>query len=143
VFARLVMLIPALLVVIGAVALRSDERAAEMLGAAVFALLLFGIHRWDSQLAAWPALQWLAWVGTISYSLYLVHVPLGSRVINLALRRIQHDSPWILLVEVTYWLVSILMAYFFFRLCEQPLEAWRHRLKRRALASAPARLAQN
>lgn len=30
--------------------------------------------------------RWLVWVGAFSYSLYLLHVPIGGRVVNLALR---------------------------------------------------------
>lgn len=47
-----------------------------MTGAAVFAILF--ILFWK-----WPVARVWATLGSISYSLYLVHVPLGGRVVNL------------------------------------------------------------
>jgi peptidoglycan/LPS O-acetylase OafA/YrhL len=38
-----------------------------------------------------PRMGLVAWLGAISYSLYLLHIPVGGRVINLATR--VSDSP--------------------------------------------------
>ncbi len=65
----------------------------------------------------------LSFIGTISYSLYLVHVPIGSRVINLAHRlpdSIIYRYPAIFLALV----VSVLFAYGFWRLIERPTQRW-------------------
>ena len=61
----------------------------------------------------------LSFLGTISYSLYLVHVPIQIRIINLATR-----LPTTTLIQYTAFLfataLSILVAYWFWRLVEKP-----------------------
>jgi peptidoglycan/LPS O-acetylase OafA/YrhL len=57
--------------------------------------------------------------GAISYSLYLIHVPVGGRVINLG-RRLG-DGPLIEAASIVAALaVSILFAWIFARLVEMP-----------------------
>ena len=91
--------LPAFAVGFSAFLIRS-ERVSAPLGSALcvlFALLTAAIHSAPAGIAAGlsgalmfvplrgpiPALSFL---GTISYSLYLVHTPIGDRVINLAMR---------------------------------------------------------
>ena len=69
-------------------------------------------------------------MGTFSYSLYLVHVPLG-RVINLGTRVISHDSVWFIFLIAAYWAVAVTGAWAFYRICEAPLERWRHHLRKK------------
>lgn len=130
--AWLLLLVPSLLVLqlLGG---QDMDRLKQVLGTGCFALLLIWLHRWDAILAGWRGMRWLAWVGTMSYSLYLVHVPLGSRVINLAGRWIRPDSVWVLPLELVYWMVCLFAAYAFFQLCEKPLNGLRHRIKQHAL----------
>jgi peptidoglycan/LPS O-acetylase OafA/YrhL len=65
-------------------------------------------------------------MGGISYSLYLVHVPIGGRIINLAERL--PAGPFIRAAAVgVALLVSVVFAYGFFRLVESPS----HRLAKR------------
>jgi peptidoglycan/LPS O-acetylase OafA/YrhL len=45
-----------------------------------------------------PRVGPVAWLGAISYSLYLLHVPIGGRAINLATRI--SDSPWLEIAAV-------------------------------------------
>jgi peptidoglycan/LPS O-acetylase OafA/YrhL len=59
----------------------------------------------------------------ISYSLYLVHVPIGGRIINLAGRlpeSIEYRYPAI----VVAFIVSIFGAYLFWRIVELPSQRW-------------------
>lgn len=68
----------------------------------------------------------LAWLGSISYSLYLIHVPLGGRVVNLCLRWVPEGcGRWVLGLSAT--MVSLGGAWVFFKLIEEPC----HRLSRR------------
>jgi len=87
-------------------------------------------HRWISLLFAAvtaiciisPSIRfpgWLKSAGLISYSLYLVHVPLGGRVINLGGRVAEGDWQNYLLIGLAL-VVSILFAIAFWRLIEVP-----------------------
>ncbi len=74
-----------------------------------------------------PPLRWpsLIWVGTVSYSLYLIHVPFGVRVINLA-ERLPHI--WYMRLPAIFLAlaVALVTAFLFFRFIEAPS----HRLAR-------------
>lgn len=97
---------------------------------AIFALTLYLIHPMDSTIASTNQLQWLRFIGLISYSLYLLHVPFQGRVINLGLRFIPDDSLLILPLQILGWGVAILGSCIFYRLVEKPLEDWRHSQKK-------------
>jgi len=61
----------------------------------------------------------LVWMGGISYSLYLLHAPIGGRVMNFFER--YPDSPAALIISLPLALVvSVVAAYVFFRLVEWP-----------------------
>jgi peptidoglycan/LPS O-acetylase OafA/YrhL len=62
------------------------EASAAVVPAAAIATLRF------------PRIGPVAWLGAISYSLYLLHVPVGGRAINLATRI--SDSPWLEIAAV-------------------------------------------
>jgi peptidoglycan/LPS O-acetylase OafA/YrhL len=61
----------------------------------------------------------LTWLGTVSYSLYLVHVPIGSRVVNLGARYAHglYSEITVLILAVS---ASILAAYLLYRVVELP-----------------------
>lgn len=61
----------------------------------------------------------LAWLGSISYSLYLVHVPIGGRVVNFGKRFIE-GQPLELMLSLAGLAVSIGFAWLFFRTIERP-----------------------
>ena len=85
------------------------------------ALLLLAIHRPH----AFP--RQLMAVGTISYSLYLIHVPIGGRVINLFSRFQPNTWQW-LVISLLAGLISLVAAWVFYRLVEVPSQ----KLSRRA-----------
>lgn len=68
-----------------------------------------------------PSLQSkvLLFLGDISYSLYLIHVPFGGRLINLG-QRFAHGSLARIVVLVLALGLSVLIAYVFFRYVERP-----------------------
>ncbi len=67
-----------------------------------------------------PAKRWL-WIGSISYSLYLLHVPVGGRIINLALRT---NLNWFTsLVALGFALLtSVFVAWLFWKWLEFPAQ---------------------
>lgn len=75
-----------------------------------------------------PTVPLLRWMGSISYSLYLIHVPVGGRVVNLA-TRINPSPLEQLIVYLTGAIVSIAAAWLFWRLIEWPSHQWTRRLK--------------
>jgi peptidoglycan/LPS O-acetylase OafA/YrhL len=80
--------------------------------------------------------KWLApvaWTGTISYSLYLIHAPIGVRVVNL-MRRLPEglDSP--LLGVMAAFVISIVSAYAFWYVVERPSQQWSQQRAKRPTA---------
>jgi peptidoglycan/LPS O-acetylase OafA/YrhL len=76
------------------------------LTAAGFAWTLLILRRWDRRMNLNPLMKALGWVGTFSYSLYLIHEPLLSRALNLSRRFVVPTSATFGAV----WLASIAMA---------------------------------
>lgn len=70
----------------------------------------------------------LSLLGTLSYSLYLAHVPIGGRVINLA-RRLPPSPMVSVLSIVTATAVSIGAAYILYRFVERPAQQYAGRLR--------------
>lgn len=90
-----------------------------------FALLLIGLYSFDRRLVASVAGRGLMAVGIISYSLYLVHAPLVSRGINLGMRWVPASSPVFAVLWLAVMVMAVLFAALFYRVIEQPVEAWR------------------
>ena len=59
------------------------------------------------------------WLGTISYSLYLVHIPIGGKVVNLG-RRFIHGHAQELALSLAALAISLGAAWLFWRLIERP-----------------------
>ncbi len=75
----------------------------------------------------------LEFLGLISYSLYLVHVPVGGRVVNLGARFIDGELQQLVL-SLCALMVSIAAAWVFMRLVERPAITWARRFRPRAQA---------
>lgn len=69
---------------------------------------------------AWTPLVWL---GGISYSLYLVHVPVGARIMNFA-ERMDLQGGWLYLAGLSACAVTIGVAWAFWRCVELPCLRW-------------------
>jgi peptidoglycan/LPS O-acetylase OafA/YrhL len=82
----------------------------------------------------WP----LLFLGQISYSLYLMHVPIGGRIINLGARfaASQSERAVVLLVALS---CSLLAGYLLYRLVEVPSQKWASRISYRADSADPSR----
>lgn len=70
--------------------------------------------------------NWLIFFGNISYSLYLLHVPIGGRVINIS-RRFALGLTGKFFVIFIAMLISVIAAYLFYLFIEKPS----HRLSRK------------
>lgn len=65
----------------------------------------------------------LVFFGHISYSLYLLHVPIGGRVVNLSLRYV-HSIAGECAVLVAAVGASIVAAWLLHRFVERPAQRW-------------------
>jgi peptidoglycan/LPS O-acetylase OafA/YrhL len=75
-----------------------------------------------------PRVPLLVFLGSISYSLYLLHVPIGGRVINLA-GRLPHTLPVELGAVTAAMAVSLIAAWLLYRLVERPSQRLSARLR--------------
>lgn len=63
--------------------------------------------------------RWLTWLGHISYSLYLLHIPIGGRIVNIT-EVLTKSVNLRLIVAFVALAVCIFCAYLFNRLVERP-----------------------
>ena len=93
----------------------------------IFSLGLYFLYNFDDKINSFIQLRWLKIAGTMSYSLYLLHVPFQGRIINLGTRFIPQDSLGYLFLQVLGWVVAFSVSYLFYRLVEKPLNDWRYK----------------
>ena len=86
-----------------------------------------------------PAAGAAGWLGAVSYSLYLLHVPIGGRIVNLG-ERLDVTGGMQLVVLAAAVAASLAAAWLLFILVERPAQRWSSRWKyhRAALAHLPA-----
>ena len=72
--------------------------------------------------------QFLTWMGTLSYSLYLLHVPVGGRVINLGARFVSGPLGHIFILMLAI-LASFLASWLLHRYVEVPSQRWSANIK--------------
>ena len=72
----------------------------------------------------------LIWLGSISYSLYLVHVPIGGRVVNLGRRFVQTETAELFL-SLAALAISLVAAHAFYLAIEKPSQKLASRLRYR------------
>jgi peptidoglycan/LPS O-acetylase OafA/YrhL len=92
-----------------------------------YALLLLLLQPWDTWLAESAPLRWLGWIGTFSYSLYLVHAPLVGKFRNLLGRRWPVADPHSLWVPTFACGIAIFTAWCFYNLVERRTEIFRRK----------------
>lgn len=69
----------------------------------------------------------LAFLGTISYSLYLIHVPIGGRIVNLG-SRLGSGPIFEVALSLSALVVCLVFSWLFWRLVEKPAHAAAKRL---------------
>jgi exopolysaccharide production protein ExoZ len=119
-----------------ALAFRASQLATALAG--VFATTLVLAARWDDALANARALRPLAWVGAMSYSLYLIHLPLVGPVRNLLGRVWPHTPVSLIALALIAAAVGLAGAMVFHRLVEAPLERRRRAIFGRRPTRAPS-----
>jgi peptidoglycan/LPS O-acetylase OafA/YrhL len=79
------------------------------------------------------------WLASISYSLYLVHVPIGGRVVNLGLRFV--DAPIAqLFLSLLALALSLTAAWAFHQAFERPSLRWSRSIGRESVVSSASRI---
>jgi peptidoglycan/LPS O-acetylase OafA/YrhL len=116
------------LVLLGAVS-RESHGLVHFSMAAVTAAGIILLSPWDEWIAKARWLRPLFFLGLISYSLYLVHLVVVSKLMNLSKRFVMVDSLWVLLTVLVATLAAVVCAAIFYRLVECPLEKWRRSLR--------------
>jgi len=91
-------------------------------GPGILALLAAAFILW-----AHPKSRALLFIGTISYSLYLVHLPIGRRAISLVLRFLPGTSGALAAAGIALAL-AIVAAWLMWRFVERPSLAWAGRV---------------
>lgn len=117
---------------LAALTLRPAERTGLLVATGTAALLVC-LHPWDRALSGTRVGRGLLWCGTISYSLYLIHVPFLSAALNLATRFLSPASPAFAFAWLGAVAIAFAAGWALAHGVEIPLQRWR---KRRALAAA-------
>ena len=63
--------------------------------------------------------KFFLFLGSISYSLYLIHPPIGRRIVNLGSRFATSDIEYVF-ISIFALLISVLFAYYFYKYIEKP-----------------------
>jgi peptidoglycan/LPS O-acetylase OafA/YrhL len=86
----------------------------------VCGILLWQLYKYDWAARRWEVLKPLTGLGIISYSLYLTHVPVGTRIFNLAGNLSLLDGTVFYLTWTVGLAVQIAAACLFYLSCERP-----------------------
>lgn len=70
----------------------------------------------------------LAWLGKISYSLYLLHIPIGGRIINISETLVKNQDMRVAIVFLSL-AVCIFCSWLFYSWVEKPFQKWSKRIK--------------
>jgi peptidoglycan/LPS O-acetylase OafA/YrhL len=76
--------------------------------------------------------RWAVYLGSMSYSLYLIHVPIGGRVVNLA-KRFGEGPLYEFVIVVLALSVSMIVAMLLHRFAEMPAMVASRRIHRQAI----------
>jgi peptidoglycan/LPS O-acetylase OafA/YrhL len=108
---------------------RSDPSAGLWNAIAVVAAIAIHLAGTFKRMDRWLVAKWIQFLGKISYSLYLLHLIIGSALNGVGVR-ICHGSPPLILLWIAFSVaVCIGSAYVMYRLVELPSLRWAHRLR--------------
>lgn len=111
-------LLPILALVV--IALLIDYRAR--IAVSLLLALLLALARICGFLENWPKSRWMAYLGQISYAVFLVHFPV-CLVISGLFARFSGNDPWLNLAGMLVaWLASIAAGALFYRFVERPAQ---------------------
>ncbi|MET4083606.1 peptidoglycan/LPS O-acetylase OafA/YrhL [Pedobacter sp. UYP30] len=79
--------------------------------AAFACLSLLFIHHYSN--------KYLLFIGSISYSIYLIHVPIGGRIINFSMNFVKGNEGRSMILLLAICVVTV-MSYIFYKLIEKP-----------------------
>ena len=111
-------------VTVATFSLGATEAFAGLLAALLIAFL---------KVPSWAPLNWL---GAVSYSLYLLHVPVGGRVVNLG-SRWADDALSQVAVLVLAVAISLIASYLMYRWIELPARQWSSSLRYERKSARP------
>ncbi len=109
-----------LLIILSSLALLWQNQSAAVAFTALGSVLAIRFVRFE------PSRQ-CVWLGAISYSLYLLHVPIGGRVMNLGMRFVGEGFDRLFLIGIAT-IASIAASYVFWRFVERPSQLLSRRL---------------
>lgn len=85
----------------------------------VTGLSIYMVAKWG-QLHSWLSRGWQQYLGKISYSLYLLHIPIGMSLINLGYRVSGNHPGFSLVWFLLAFVISIVAAHLSYKLVEKP-----------------------
>jgi peptidoglycan/LPS O-acetylase OafA/YrhL len=87
-----------------------------------FAIVLVGLYSFDKFLSGMKGLRGLRYLGVISYSLYLMHLTIQTRIINTGIRLQDPRSFAFLATVLAAMAAAIVMSMVFYHYVENPLQ---------------------
>jgi peptidoglycan/LPS O-acetylase OafA/YrhL len=126
----------AIAIVTEAITWRVDLGISLVVSAAFVAL-----RRHDAYLSSLRPVSWLAAVGAFSYSLYLIHVPIAGRIVNLARRLVPTAATWWLPITAAAFAGALAAAVVFHQLVEKRFQRSDRSLRPASIPDADVALA--
>jgi len=109
----------AVLVILAATAAACGH--SRLVATVAIGLALVAVQSFEARFGHGRPLRWLAWLGTISFPLFLLHVPVISRATNLGRRLAPPGNTGLLLVVTAAIALAVAMAWLMHTLLEKPL----------------------
>ncbi len=113
-----------LVVMSGLTVLSLTVEFRERIALALAVALLLGVSQGRGWLYIWPRSRLLAWLGNISYSVFLVNFPVAL-VVNAVFTRFMPADAWVQTGGVLLaWALCVWVGALFHRWVEEPLRRW-------------------
>ena len=127
----------ALVTILGAATAASLGPAQASVGLATAAIIAATRHvKLESLLVRLFNWRPLVWLGLVSYSLYLIHVPIGGRIVNFGSRYVTVFPGHLLVLGIAFC-VTFLTAGLMYALVEKPSRRWSSSVTYRGRRTTP------